>query len=34
MGLLSKKRGKRKIEEAEMDITPMIDCTFMADPLS
>jgi biopolymer transport protein ExbD len=29
MGLLAKKRGKRKIEEGEMDITPMIDCTFL-----
>ena len=29
MGLLAQKRGKKKIEEAEMDITPMIDCTFL-----
>jgi biopolymer transport protein TolR len=29
MGLLAQKRGKKKLEEAEMDITPMIDCTFL-----
>jgi biopolymer transport protein ExbD len=29
MGLLARKRGKKRLEEAEFDITPMIDCTFL-----